>query len=569
MIRNIRLYTGWILFAYVFMHLGNHMIGLWSLETMDEARYWIQLIWSNELGRLVLSLTMLIHGGLAFYALYQRRRFSNMRANEWIQLIFGLSIPPLLILHYIGTLIIEQFYGVNPNYAWMLLIYWKGDIPTGVRQLAVLVIAWTHGCLGIYFWLRLKKSWPKLRGYVLAIALLWPTLALLGIWDASKQVLVLFEDSNWLREVLTLTKQPTGSDYAYLAKWEYGFLIGYAALLVLTLILRQLRPVWEARNGSIKITYDSGREVKAAPGVSLLEISHRFLQPHASVCGGRGRCSTCRVRINKGIENLPPASAAEQKILNKIDAEKDIRLACQCKPFAGEYSVSCLLPADTDNDNLHKRNSFHQGQEQEITVLFADLRGFTKLSESKLPYDVVFVLNRFFAMMGTAVEKNGGHLDKFIGDGVMALFGVNGQSKQCARSAMKAAKDMVDGIHALNKSLEGDLEHELQIGIGLHSGHAIIGDMGYGNATQLTAIGDTVNTASRLEGLTKDLEADLVISQDVLTVAEIDELDIPIQETAVRGRKGRLCIHVLRRKQDFDTLLYAIKKKPKLTEQQQ
>ncbi len=558
MIRKTRLYTGWILFIYILTHLANHMIGLWSLEAMDQARLWLQSPWNSDVGQLLLTITFIIHGSLAFYALYNRRRFASMDTGEWFQLVFGLSIPPMLIIHYIGTLVIEQVYDTDPNYAWLLLIYWKGDIPTGIRQMVVLLLAWTHGCLGIYFWLRLKQGWQKWRMVALSTALIYPILALLGIWSASKEVLVLFNDSAWLKQVISQTNQPNNEQLATLNQWEMGFLIGYGILLLLVLGARQVRPFWEARNGIVKIYYDTGKIVKSIPGISFLDISREFAQPHASVCGGRGRCSTCRIRINEGIEKLPAPGPEERKILERIKAAPDIRLACQCLPPKGNYNISCIMPADTNAKSLHLENDFHQGQEKEITVLFADLRGFTRLSEEKLPYDVVFILNRFFAMMGIAVDQNDGHLDKFIGDGVMALFGIDDDPHKGAKNAIQTANDMVEGIARLNESLSGDLKYHLEIGIGLHTGPAIIGDMGYGNATQLTAIGDTVNTASRLESLTKDLDCDLIISEDTLKAAGISGLDSPLQETAIRGREQRLCINILRRHQDFSKLLRAL-----------
>ena len=530
------------------------MFGLWSIESMDAARHWFQLPWDNWAGRIVLSGTFLIHGSLAFYTLYKHRNYNALHLNEWFQLIFGLCIPPLLVLHYLGTLVVDAAFDTHPNYSWLLLIYTKGDIPAGIRQIIVLIIAWSHGCLGIYFWLRLKPYWPRIRGFMLAIALLWPVVSLLGVWDASKQVSEKFKDPVWLREILTNTNQPSPEEYEYLSLWENGFLIFYGVMICATLLLRYLRPFWEGRHGLVEITYDNGKKGKSPPGVSLLDISRMIGFPHASVCGGKGRCSTCRVRINKGCLDLPPPSPEEQKILDRVKAGADIRLACQCYPPPGTYSMSCLLPADTKVSNMQRRANSHQGQEQDITVLFADLRGFTRLSEEKLPYDVVFILNRFFATMGEAVQAHGGHLDKFIGDGVMALFGVDGDPATCSKNAINACLQMMQGIEKLNDSLAGDLKHKLQIGIGLHSGPAIIGDMGYANATQLTAIGDTVNTASRLETMTKEFNAEMILSESVLKLASLPTPSLEMHQVEIRGRNQKLCAFMLRNEDDCKTL---------------
>src|SRR5205814_7500895 len=134
----------------------------------------------------------------------------------------------------------------------------------------------------------------------------------------------------------------------------------------------------------------------------------------------------------------------------------------------------------------------------------ADIRGFTALSEGRLPYDIVFVLNRYFAAMGRAVESAGGRVDKFIGDGVMALFGVSNTPEEGCRQALAAARLMSVRLVELNEALRAELNEPLRIGIGIHAGSVIVGEMGYGSATTITAIGDAVNTASRLESLCKE-----------------------------------------------------------------
>ena len=178
-------------------------------------------------------------------------------------------------------------------------------------------------------------------------------------------------------------------------------------------------------------------------------------------------------------------------------------------------------------------------------MLFADIRGFTQFSEQRLPYDVVFLLNRYFAEMGRAIEDAGGHLDKFIGDGVMALFGVDDGPARGARAALAAARAMGEALAVLNRSLSSGLERELKLGIGVHIGPAIVGEMGYGRAVSLTAIGDAVNTASRLESLTKDFAAELVVSDAVARAAGTDLSAFPSHEATVRGREGTLAVRAL------------------------
>jgi adenylate cyclase len=188
------------------------------------------------------------------------------------------------------------------------------------------------------------------------------------------------------------------------------------------------------------------------------------------------------------------------------------------------------------------------GQEREIAVLFADLRGFTQLAEHKLPFDVVFILNRYFEAMGREIEAAGGHVDKFVGDGVMALFGVGagqGDAAVAARAAFDAAGRMSRGLRDLNASLAHELDRPLRLGIGIHVGPVIIGEMGYGRATGLTAIGDTVNLASRIEALCKPYGAELVVSAHAAEVAGIDTAAWRRETAAIAGRQGAIDVLVL------------------------
>jgi adenylate cyclase len=304
------------------------------------------------------------------------------------------------------------------------------------------------------------------------------------------------------------------------------------------------------RRGVVRITYPDGQVHTILPGMTLLDASRNHAVPHASVCGGRGRCSTCRVRIIDGIDELPAASAAEQRVLDRISAPPQVRLACQTQPVR-DLSMIPLLPPTADPTDGQARPSYLRGEEREIVILFADLRDFTRFSEQKLPYDVVFVLNRYFASMGSAVSESGGHLDKFIGDGVMALFGVDRPASEAARQALGAAKLMAQRLDELNDSLATELNAPLRIGIGIHMGPAIIGEMGYGKATSLTAVGDSVNTASRLEAMTKEYSAQLVISEAVARNANIDLSAFPSHDIGVRGRSEHITARVVVRAGDL------------------
>jgi adenylate cyclase len=191
------------------------------------------------------------------------------------------------------------------------------------------------------------------------------------------------------------------------------------------------------------------------------------------------------------------------------------------------------------------RPGYLAGQEREIAVLFADIRQFTALAERRLPYDVVFLLNRYCEVVGTAIERAGGVPNQFTGDGVMALFGVESGPDDGCRCALIAAQEIVRSLHALSQMLVEELDAPLQVGLGIHAGPAIVGQMGYGATIYLTAVGDTVNVASRLQELTKQYDCQLVISELVIRGTDVDGPWFPRHQVMVRNHTEPLVIYAI------------------------
>lgn len=320
--------------------------------------------------------------------------------------------------------------------------------------------------------------------------------------------------------------------------YSFGIVVGgvFAA--------RALRQRYEQRRGGIRIAYPADRQVVVPLGLSVLEASRLAHIPHASVCGGRGRCSTCRIRVTVGLAALPPASPEEQRVLDRVGAPPGVRLACQLRPTA-DLAVIPLLPPQSRASAGFRSPGYLSGQEQDIAVLFADLRGFTRLAEPKLPYDVVFFLNRYFEAIGGAIKRSGGVANQFTGDGVMALFGIGVGGAEGCRRALLAASTMLHSLDALSQTLAADLPEPLRMGIGIHVGPVVVGQMGYAETTYLTAVGDTVHVASRLEGLTKDYACPLVVSEQVAIRAGADVTQAPRHELTVRNRQEPLAIYVI------------------------
>ena len=409
---RVRLASGIVLFVYVATHLLNHAFGVISLDAMEWGRLYFLAAWRNPVGTALLYGSLVVHLGLVLYTIY-RRRTLRMPLREALQIVAGLAIPPLLALHVVGNRGLHEFHDVNDMYAYVLIAI-LSDPFEGFRLMVALLVTWFHGCIGFHFWLKLKPWYPKLAPWLLSIALLWPAFALAGVATALKEVIYLLETPLWIGQVAAEINFPSDDSVA----WALRTLsIGYwsqAGLLVLVLALRIGRQLVARRANSLTITYPGGRKVTVAPGLSVLEASRSAGIPHASVCGGRGRCSTCRVRIAHGLEHLAPASEEEARVLKRVGTPANVRLACQIRPNQ-DVTVTPLLAPTAQPADGHRRPAYLQGTEREIAILFADMRAFTKFSEKKLPYDVVFVLNQYFRAMGAPIERTGGQLDKFIG----------------------------------------------------------------------------------------------------------------------------------------------------------
>lgn len=539
--RQVRLVCGIILFSYVVSHFLNHALGNISVDAMEVGVTYHMAFWQFLPVAIVFYTAALTHMGLGIYALYQRRQF-RWRTIEPLQLVLGLSIPALVMAHVIGVRLGQVLYGHQKLYPQELYLFFSSNRIWTMTVL--LIIAWIHGCIGIYFWLRLKPFFVRAAPYLLAAAVLIPTLALLGVYQSGRGVMSDADDGEWRTHNLT-RQLGTTAEAATLERITDGLTIGYFGLLGLALAARGVRALRERRRGMIALSYGNGKTVRVPKGLSVLEASLRHNVPHASVCGGRARCSTCRIRIIGDHAALPEPSQREAFVLTRVGTtDPSIRLACQLRPDS-DLSFFQLFTPQTLSADGQASTSARIGQERYLVSLFVDMRGSTQLAEKRLPFDTVFIVNRFLGAVSQAVIENGGQPNQFVGDGMLALFGLSADPQQACRQALKAAAGIATHIDELNELLSHDLRQPIRFGIGIHGGEVIIGDIGYRDHIVFTALGDAVNVAARLQDMTKTLACEAIVSEEVHRTAGLADDALPQQEVAIRGRDEPMAVRVV------------------------
>jgi class 3 adenylate cyclase/hemoglobin-like flavoprotein len=263
-----------------------------------------------------------------------------------------------------------------------------------------------------------------------------------------------------------------------------------------------------------------------------------------SECGGHARCTTCRVRCLDGLANLSPRTDAERIIAEARRWDPFTRLACQTRVH-GDVIVERIIRSSADVARMRAEESgLERGRELSLATLFCDLRGFTPLTERHLPYDVVHLLNRYFEAVGEPILNNNGYIDMYVGDAVVAHYGLDGSppARTCL-DAVRSALLMQRSLEDLNHRVLSEFGIALQMGIGVHLGTAIVGPIGHSSKRQLTAIGDSVNGASRIEGATKACGATLLISDDVMEHVRASVLSPRSFDVELKGKSSLARLH--------------------------
>jgi len=545
---RIRLFSALIMLAFVVCHLTAHALLLVSIERAEAALILLMDPWRTKVGTAILAAALLAHYLNALWSIYVRR-YLRLTRWEWWQLGLGLCIPLLLMLHVVSTRAAEELLHVTSDYTSVLISQWLLSPWLALLQATALLTVWIHACIGIHFWLRTKPWYARWQPLIVGLGLLLPTLALSGFVAAGNQVLRDATNPDYVRLSLAAANL-TDHNRQEIGRIALTTAVVYLAVTSLPFAGRAVRSWLSRRRRALVLSHSSGRTARIVPGATVLETLRANRIPHASVCGGRARCTTCRILVTKGLEDLPEPSGLEAKALARIGAMAGMRLACQICPTA-DISVVPLLAADARALDGMARGGL-LGSERLITVLFVDLRGSTTLGEARLPYDLLFILNQFYDEMIKALRATNGHYSQFTGDGLMALYGLNAKDPaQGAVDCLRGAREMLTRIDQLNGRLRGDLSQPLRIGIGIHFSEAIVGGMGPPGSQIITAIGDTVNTCARLESLTKEYDCAIILSRRAAEVAGLDVQGRELHQAPVKGRAQTVEFYALKTLDDL------------------
>ena len=281
---------------------------------------------------------------------------------------------------------------------------------------------------------------------------------------------------------------------------------------------------------------------------TILDVTLRARVPHTHVCGGRARCSTCRVHVVEGLENLEPRTAEELKLSETLKLPEDIRLACQTRT-SGDIAIRRAVVDELDIEIISQQfgdgSGASLGRDTEAAILFTDVVNYTEFAAALPAYDVVHVLNRYYRSMNDIIEDNAGVISDVAGDGILALFGVLTERENAVMDAVISVRQMNEALGSFNKYLEQMFGWSFGIRAGIHFGGVIVGNFDTGRMRKVAAIGDAVNLASRIETANKEFGTQLLISQEAHRRVDSQVETTPMEPTALKGKEGEYVLHAV------------------------
>jgi adenylate cyclase len=520
--RSLRLASGLVLFTYISAHLINHALGLISLDTAEAGLEIAIEVWSSLPGTLLLYGAFAIHFVLALWSVYERRTFW-LPPLELLRIVLGFTLPILLIGHAANTRLAYELFGVATDYKSVVANLWLSD--SQGTQLGVMAPGWIHGCLGLHFVFNRRPLYRRLRYVLFAFALLVPVFSALGFFAMGKELSTNPAFAAAAREYLGPSNAETR---LAIAEWRNSLLLAYFSIIGATFAARAVRNALEhGRRRLVAISYP-GRTVRVPRGWSVLEASRSFHLPHASMCGGRARCSTCRVRVTAGEEICPSAQADERATLDRIGAPDHVRLACQLRP-QGDISVVPLVRTERP---IYRQIVPQRSHEREVVVLFCDFLNRGELASDHLPQDLLYVLTLYIEALSNSIRAAHGTLSYIELDSLCALFGLERAPAQAARQALQAAGTIEKVIAELNERLGRQWDCKVKIAVSIHAGRAVVGEIGSSDPPTMMAVGEAMDEANQLRKTAAAQGAPFAVSQPVYTAAGVsppsaDQITLP------------------------------------------
>jgi adenylate cyclase len=346
-VRRLRLYSGLVLMTFVASHLVNLGLGLVSLAAVETWHQTFIGVWQTRIGEALLGLSALIHTFFGLWSIAARRTLA-MSSRDVVQLMLGISVPALLVGHVLATRVTgEMVADFNPSYAFILSVYWGYAPVLAFQQLLLVVVVWVHGAIGLYSWMVLQTWWKRVGGFILPFLFAVPIVALLGFVETGKEVLRQLAEDPGFQHMVDQNYDKLKLARPALDQVKDTLFDLYGMMATITIVVLVARLLF-ARREIVAVDYDGGGRGSGRRGLSLLEISLASGVPHASVCGGRGRCGTCRVLVEAGANRLSAPDAAEMVTLSGVRAPPNVRLACQARVLGQGVKVRRLVPAYVD-----------------------------------------------------------------------------------------------------------------------------------------------------------------------------------------------------------------------------
>lgn len=265
------------------------------------------------------------------------------------------------------------------------------------------------------------------------------------------------------------------------------------------------------------VNFKGEKAVPVEERQTILQASLAAGIPHYHACGGKGQCTTCRVLVLEGQEKLTPPTVLEQAIKKVKKFPDNVRLACQSRVNGEGVAVQRLIRDEIDRfifvDDTEDSFTTVMGESRKLALFFIDIRDFTPFVERSLPFDVIHIMRRIFALFKNAITQYDGEIIDTAGDGLYAVFGLNSRIKQAANSAVLAGLKILSDLRIFNNTyMRPYFNHTFEVGIGVHVGKVVVGNVGIGLSHNLTVMGFPVNIAARLQAATKELNNSFVIS---------------------------------------------------------